>query len=482
MGIYMDLVLFLYVHTVLGFSSSQFMERFIYIEDRINAESKFRRDDFSTLFNEIGSVKTMLQQLMENKPEGQDSTRVQATGKAQSELEKKVKLLRNGFKEEKNLNIRFRREIPELQMHVQDLKIKSDQISASLEDILKGIEFLKEEKVERKETFNLFQNKIPEIQKNIIDLHEQFEQTKAAESESLHTIKTGTEKMKENIDHLKHSQEQCLESIDINNNITKRLEEKLVSGKMISSMAKDSYDEQECNCSVLSCPLTSTPSPDNLITTFPKVTTYESCLDLYDNGFKSDAIYKIEINHTHTISVYCDMTTDGGGWTVFQRRKDGSVDFFQGWNDYKTGFGNLDGEFWLGNEYLNLLTDNGEPHELRIELGDHDGNHAFAKYSSFKVGSESTNFQLEMSGYTGNAGDSLETSSRRSRFKHNGMKFSTKDMDNDKYSGNCAAYFKGAWWFNNCFDSHLNAPYQDGIIWYTWKGSKSLKYTEMKFR
>lgn len=33
---------------------------------------------------------------------------------------------------------------------------------------------------------------------------------------------------------------------------------------------------------------------------------------------------------------------------VFQRREDGSVNFFRGWEAYRDGFGKLTGEHWLG--------------------------------------------------------------------------------------------------------------------------------------
>ncbi|XP_045202604.2 fibrinogen-like protein 1 [Mercenaria mercenaria] len=221
------------------------------------------------------------------------------------------------------------------------------------------------------------------------------------------------------------------------------------------------------------------------------MTSYKSCLELYDNGFKSNGIYKIEIEHTKKVSMYCDMTTDGRGWTVFQRRQDGSVNFSRYWNEYETGFGNLTGEFWLGNKYLNLLTDNFEPHQLRIELEDHDGNRAYAKYSSFKVGSKRTNYTLDVSGYTGSAGDSLANAYLYG--PHDQMEFTTRDADNDKYEGgNCASDWDGGWWFNYCFDSNLNGLYQDQskcktewkcIVWYKWKGAhRSMKFTEMKFR
>ncbi|XP_053385858.1 ryncolin-1-like [Mercenaria mercenaria] len=147
-------------------------------------------------------------------------------------------------------------------------------------------------------------------------------------------------------------------------------------------------------------------------------------------------------------------------YRVFQRRQDGSVNCFRDWDDYKHGFGELDGEFWLGNEYVNILTNDGETHELRIDLEDHDGNRAYAKYSKFKVGPESTNYTLEVNGYSGDAGDSLFKPSINGHI-HNGMQFSTKDRDNDQTGGNCASYWNGAWWFNSCFASHLNGLFQN---------------------
>ncbi|XP_022103959.1 ficolin-2-like [Acanthaster planci] len=81
------------------------------------------------------------------------------------------------------------------------------------------------------------------------------------------------------------------------------------------------------------------------------------------------------------LRVYCDMETDGGGWIVFQRRQDGSVDFYRNWTEYQSGFGDLSGEFWLGNDNLAKLTsdDSHEIWELRVDLGDWENNTAWSK-------------------------------------------------------------------------------------------------------
>jgi len=98
--------------------------------------------------------------------------------------------------------------------------------------------------------------------------------------------------------------------------------------------------------------------------------------------------------------VFCDQKTSGGGWTVFQKRRDGSVDFFRPWDDYKRGFGNLNGEFWLGLDKIHRLTASNS-NKLRVDLEDINGNTAFAEYSSFAVASERVKYQLSLGSYSG---------------------------------------------------------------------------------
>ena len=104
--------------------------------------------------------------------------------------------------------------------------------------------------------------------------------------------------------------------------------------------------------------------------------------------------------------VLCDMTTDGGGWTVFQRRLDGSVEFYLDWTSYKNGFGNLKGEFWLGNDKLRRLTA-ADDVMLRVDLEDFNGNTAYAEYTTFEVADEGDKYWLLIGGYSGTAGDAM---------------------------------------------------------------------------
>uniref|UniRef100_A0A8C5NZ69 Ficolin B n=1 Tax=Jaculus jaculus TaxID=51337 RepID=A0A8C5NZ69_JACJA len=215
----------------------------------------------------------------------------------------------------------------------------------------------------------------------------------------------------------------------------------------------------------------------------PCATGPRACKELLTRGEFLTGWYTIYLPDCRPLTVLCDMDTDAGGWTVFQRRVDGSVDFFRDWVAYKQGFGSQLGEFWLGNDNIHALTSQGT-WELRVDLEDFEGNRNFAKYSSFSVKGETEKYKLVLGSFVGgDAGDSLRA--------QNNKFFSTKDQDNDLSSSNCAVLYHGAWWYSECHLSNLNGlylrgaheSYANGINWMTWKGyNYSYKVSEMKVR
>jgi len=125
-----------------------------------------------------------------------------------------------------------------------------------------------------------------------------------------------------------------------------------------------------------------------------------NCAEVYKSGQKISGVHKIDPDGLGEFEVFCDHKTAGGGWTVFQKRRDGSVDFFRAWDDYKRGFGNLNGEFWLGLDKIHRLTVSSS-NKLRVDLEDIHGATVFAEYSSFSVASERAKYQLSLGSYTG---------------------------------------------------------------------------------
>ena len=207
-----------------------------------------------------------------------------------------------------------------------------------------------------------------------------------------------------------------------------------------------------------------------------------NCLDALNRGYNVSGVYRILPDSGKPFDVYCDQVTDGGGWTVFQRRQDGFENFQRNRVEYIRGFGDYRGEHWLGLEKIYRLTKwaDFEP-ELRVDLMDFTNDTRFEHYNKFYVSGPPA-YTLYVSDYSGTAGNSLTY--------HSGRGFSTPDYDVDGSSGSCAITNQGAWWFNNCHYSHLNGVYyygtsssSKGIIWRAWRGSSySLKRTEMKIR
>ena len=93
-----------------------------------------------------------------------------------------------------------------------------------------------------------------------------------------------------------------------------------------------------------------------------------NCAEIYKSAGKpTDGVNTIKPDELPAFDVFCDQTTDGGGWTVFQKRLNGSVDFYRYWNDYKRGFGDLNSEFWLGLDKIHRLTSYNN-NTLRVDL------------------------------------------------------------------------------------------------------------------
>ena len=210
------------------------------------------------------------------------------------------------------------------------------------------------------------------------------------------------------------------------------------------------------------------------------------CKEVHRRRCTQDGVYTIDPHcpNQKPFQVYCNNK-----YTIFQRRMDGSVNFTKGWDDYVSGFGSVWGEQWLGLEKIHCLTTRTARTEMRIDMADFQGDKKYAYYNFFMVGNAASKYKLQVAGYSGTAGDSIEYGSGGDN--HNGMAFSTYDSDNDLASYHCAQYTKGGWWFNACMSSQLNGIYHhdttpiasEAVYWYTFPGYKcSLKFAEMKLR
>uniref|UniRef100_A0ABM0M195 Fibrinogen-like protein 1-like n=1 Tax=Saccoglossus kowalevskii TaxID=10224 RepID=A0ABM0M195_SACKO len=149
------------------------------------------------------------------------------------------------------------------------------------------------------------------------------------------------------------------------------------------------------------------------------------------------------------------------------------------WAEYKEGFGNTEGEYWIGNNIIHHLT-NQATYKLRIDLKKWSGITSYTDYDVFMIENEDNNYKLHLGKSTGLAGDSLN---------NNEQLFSTIDRDNNNY---CARDHLGGWWYddNDCRQANLNGFYSDPmasrnwalITWYTFNLESPLKGVTMKIQ
>ncbi|KAA0719188.1 Angiopoietin-related protein 4 [Triplophysa tibetana] len=204
------------------------------------------------------------------------------------------------------------------------------------------------------------------------------------------------------------------------------------------------------------------------------VAVASDCHELFLRGQTTSGFYTIQPSDSQPFEVYCEMTPEGG-WTVIQRRQDGSVDFDQLWQAYETGFGNLNGEFWLGLEKIHSMSKAGN-YILKVQFTDWRDDIQSITYA-FRLNGQENNYSLHVLERTaGNLESSLSS-------EGSGVPFSTRDKDNDQKNDlNCAKQLSGGWWFSNCGRSNLNGRYfvtpapkqrhqrKQGVFWKTWRG------------
>ena len=206
------------------------------------------------------------------------------------------------------------------------------------------------------------------------------------------------------------------------------------------------------------------------------------CLGYNNNNFnvKSSGVYTITnfcgVKCSNT-RVYCETSSGGGGWTVIQRRKDGSVNFInRDWVKYEDGFGDLNGEFWIGLRSMHCLTSQGN-WELRIDYKLKNGTESYLHYNKFAIGSAEDQYPLNISGF-----DSIGlTDPFITGVQLNGMKFSTRDRDNDLRAGYNCGDRNGAWWHYGC--SHIEIHMEINRIRIRVNGQwQHPAFVEMKIR
>ncbi|XP_052096486.1 fibrinogen-like protein A [Mytilus californianus] len=207
----------------------------------------------------------------------------------------------------------------------------------------------------------------------------------------------------------------------------------------------------------------------------------EDC-SYYKNTNDPSGVFTIQPEGVNTgIAVYCDMNTDNGGWILIQNRYDGSVNFYQTWNQYKNGFGSLSGEFWIGNDNLHTLTYSNK-YMLRVDLTDSFGNQTYAEYYIFRVSDEADKYRLIIGEYYGDAGDAM--------YYNNNQIFHTKDQDSTVgFNGRvCSLDRYAGFWFDRCTWANPNGRWLPGIAawdsihWYQWLKNEGLSKISMKIR
>ncbi|XP_058127879.1 fibrinogen-like protein A [Anopheles ziemanni] len=382
------------------------------------------------------------------------------------------------------LGLTLLQEVQEKLLELENSLKKRDDLLQSMERSMKQVE---DSMTSRYETL---QDKLAELELNQTSINDslqesvessvqahyesvqstlmELESNVTAKDDSLQEIERSIKELKRNEKEREESQKG--ELIEIKKQIQAKdntLQQMMRNMTRLEEQSKVKHDELEANFKKL----------QNETEYIKNYSIPSSCKSI---SSKQTGSYAIHLGNGQFKTVYCEQVAFGGGWIVFQYRFNGQVDFYRTWDEYRDGFGTIDGEFWLGLKYLHQLTST-RKHELMVEVKDYDGNYGYAKYDHFEIGSEAEKFVLKIGNYSGTVGDSMAW--------NQGMKFTTKDSDNDNDSSvQCAEARNGAWWYNGCGNANLNGPYgnlssQKAMYWWHFKNDqRGMAYSRMMLR
>lgn len=355
---------------------------------------------------------------------------------------------------------------------VSDLRSEWIMIKRDIFDIHKEIAYLKKDHNDVTNLTNHIQDTSEMLKKTV----ESFKSSLEHSSQTIRILHSNFDTLKQIVSSRKDEQLQA--EFKTMTKDFRDIKEQLQAYKVNASSLEKVVEKMVSTRSISNLRATDNPTSNRTMPT--------DCDDVFTSGYSLSGVYRIQPTGSRDpFNVYCDFSQ--GSLLVIQRREDGLQNFDRNWLEYKFGFGSLYGDFWLGNELIYQIT-NQRKYGLLITLEDWEGKSGWAEYSGFELEDHTNQYTLRVSGYSGNAGDSLGY--------HNGMKFSTEDTDNDLNMRNCAAENRAGWWFDSCYLSNLNGVYHkgwytqtqssnsDGIVWFTWKDSEkySLKKVEMKLK
>ncbi|XP_042532183.1 angiopoietin-related protein 3 isoform X1 [Dipodomys spectabilis] len=358
----------------------------------------------------------------------------------------------------------IKKEEKELRRTTSKLQVKNEEVKNMSLELNSKLEGLLEEKI-------LLQQKVGYLEEQLTNLIQS--QPEIQEHPEVISLKTFVEQQDNNIKDLLQTVEEQYKQLNQQRSQIKEIENQL-RRTGTQELIENSLSSKP------RAPRTTPPFKLNETKNTEQNGIPADCSTIYNRGEHTSGTYTIRPRNSHVFNVYC-VINSGNPWTMIQHRINGSLNFNETWENYKYGFGRLDGEFWLGLEKIYSIVKQSN-YSLRIELEDWKNNMYFTEYS-FHLGNHETNYKLHLVEIASNIPKALP--------EQKDLVFSTWDHKAKGYLSCPESYSGGWWWQDVCEENHLNGKYNKprakskpekrrGICWRAQNGRLyAIKSTKM---